>query len=167
MEIVIVYVHVNERCKRKEKTRSMVKQQQGKATQHMHNYVVTISISIFTGGHAGTQCMVTVSVSVCTGQLEGGNTFFQFLKSDVPGDTVAIETEDETYLCDVEGVEPRTLHFQLLTEEDAGDCDITADTLSTALSTHACCLTAWATSVDMIAHVQHTTVQHAHVHVHV
>ena len=120
-------IHVNERCKRKEKNKqAWSNKQQGKV------YVVTIC----TGGHAGTQCMVTVSVSVCTGQLEGGNTFFQFLKSDVPGDTVAIETEDETYLRDVEGVEPRTLHFQLLTEEDAGDCDITADTLSTALSPH-------------------------------
>ena len=51
-----------------------------------------------------------------SGQLEEDNRLFQFLKSDVPGDTVAIETEEETFLSELEPnlVEPRTIFFQLL-----------------------------------------------------
>ena len=53
-----------------------------------------------------------------TGQLEGKNRFFEFLMSDVPGDTIAIETEPETYLSKLESdfAEPRTIHFQLMDE---------------------------------------------------
>jgi hypothetical protein len=54
-----------------------------------------------------------------SGQLEGKNRFFEFLMSDVPGDTIAIETEPETYLSKLESdfAEPRTIHFQLMDED--------------------------------------------------
>ena len=48
-----------------------------------------------------------------SGQLEEDSRLFQFLKSDVPGDIIAIDTEEETFLSELEPylVEPRTLFF--------------------------------------------------------
>lgn len=53
-----------------------------------------------------------------SGQLEGNSCFFQFLKSNTPGDMIEIETEDETYLTDLksEVVDSHTICFQLIDE---------------------------------------------------
>ena len=47
-------------------------------------------------------------------KLENNNRYFQLLKSDVPGDFIEIDTEDETLLSQIEHrlVQPRTMYIE-------------------------------------------------------
>ena len=47
-------------------------------------------------------------------KLEGDDRYFQLLKSDVPGDLIEIDTEDETLLSQIEHslVQPRTMYIE-------------------------------------------------------